>query len=112
MLVLRELIVLLELSFEFLKQFATENGTEHFYRIKVFALMTDIFEFTSERKSCCRNNTMNVRMQTQVLSPGMQYTNSSGFHTIMGITKVAKRRPDTIELGFVKSFTIKLTDFV
>src|SRR5690554_7222477 len=55
--------------------------------------MPDVFPFTVEGITGSRNNAMNVRVQTQVLAPGVQYRYRTAFNTIMRVTEQAERMP-------------------
>ncbi len=65
------------------------------YRIKVVIVDANAFPIALERITHSRDNTMDMWMQRQVLTPGMQHTNSAAFNTIMGITKATERSPNS-----------------
>ncbi len=55
---------------------------------------------------------MDVRMQAQVLSPGVQHTDGSCLSAILRITKGAQALPYTIEQFSIKPFAVEQAYFV
>ena len=84
---LRQTVFLFQVAFECFEQFATKSHTKLPHRIKVFAFVANVFNLATGRNAHGRNNAMNVWMKTQVLSPGMEYTNGTGLDTVMRVTK-------------------------
>lgn len=55
---------------------------------------------------------MQVRVQAQVLSPGVKYTNGARFHSKMDVPGSPYRIPCTGEQTIIKSSTIEQADIV
>jgi hypothetical protein len=64
-----------------------ELKTKHFNRIKIFASLTDLLHAALNGMAKRRNYTMDMRMQAEVLSPGMQYAYGAAFGRVMTVTK-------------------------
>jgi hypothetical protein len=56
-------------------------------RIKIFACLADLLHAALNGITKCRNYTMDMRMQAEVLSPGVQYAYCTAFSSIMTVTK-------------------------
>jgi hypothetical protein len=56
--------------------------------------MPDVFPLPVEGITGSGNNTMDVRVQTQVLPPGVQHCYDPGFHTVMRVAEQAERMPN------------------
>ena len=50
---------------------------------------------------------MNVWMQAQVLTPGVQHANGSALNSIVTVAKCLQHAPDTLEHGTIESFAVE-----
>ena len=64
------------------------------YRIKVSTRTVYVFPFPVQSITGSGHKAMDVRMKWEVLSPGMDYSNRSGFNTKMRVSTWAKRIPN------------------
>jgi len=53
-----------------------------------------------------RDNAVNVRVQTKILSPCMQYAHGTGFNAETGIAELAQCVPNAGEQRAVKPFAV------
>ena len=57
-----------------LHQLSTKHRAQLGYRIQVFATFANALEVARQGEARCRNDTMHMRMQTEILPPSMQHT--------------------------------------
>jgi hypothetical protein len=87
--VFRQKLLLSEILLHSVHEPSPELKTKLSDRVKIFTLLSDMFHTTPDGVSQGRNNTMYVRMEAQVLPPGMQYTDGSALNPVMTVTKRA-----------------------
>lgn len=78
-----------EILFHTIHELSAEFKTQLSNRVKIFALLADMFHSAPDGIAQGRNYTMNMGMQAQVLSPGMKYADSSALNRVMAVTKRA-----------------------
>ena len=74
-------------NFQFLTKFSPENFTQCLYREQKFTITSDVFPSSVFIHATTRNNAVQMRMKTQILSPSVQNSN----HSHLKIFVFAKR---------------------
>jgi hypothetical protein len=91
---------------------APELKTQLSNRVKIFTCFTDMFHFAFDGIAKGRNNAVYVRMQAQVLSPGMKYADGSALNRVMAVAKGAQNIPDRFEQVIIEPLAVSEANFI
>ena len=83
----RQLVLLSQDTFQAIEELSFKGIAQLMNRVKVFALMSDVFPPAIKGITGPRDNAMDMRVQTQVLPPAMKYTNGPAFNAVMRVTE-------------------------
>jgi len=98
-------------AFEAFQEFPLKGSAELMHRVQVFFL-SNAFPVAPKGVSCRRDNAMNVRVQTEVLPPGVQHGNGPGFCPVVAVPKAVQSAPNGRKKQVVIHGRIPQTDLV
>lgn len=89
-----KLVFFAQRAFEAVEELSFKSFAQLMYRIEILTRMPNVFPSSIQRIAGSRNKAMHVRVQREVLSPGVQHSHRPGFCSKMRVSERAERVPD------------------
>jgi len=72
---------------------SAKGNTKLSYRIEIFSFFAYVFHVTCQRLASGRHNAMHMRVQAQVLSPGLKHHHRAAFHAVVRVAECTQDIP-------------------